>query len=89
MTFPAQVIRSRACRQEEERQHGVLPAAAALLCGFPLPDVYCVLTSLPDLMEVAESCLVHQLTIHSLLRVIDRLNSLSMASGLYTPAQTS
>ena len=58
MTFSALVIRYRACRQEEQQQHSVLPAAA-LLCGIPLPDVYCVLTSLPDLVEVAESCLEH------------------------------
>ena len=43
------MIRSRAYKQEGERQHSVLPASA-LLCGVPLPDVDCVLTSLPALL---------------------------------------
>ena len=52
----ALLIRSKAYRQEEEWQHSVLPAAA-LLCGIPLLDLYCVLTSLPALLGVVELCL--------------------------------
>ena len=43
------LIRSRAYKQEEEKQHSVLPASA-LQCGAPLPNVDCVLTSLPALL---------------------------------------
>jgi len=49
----ALLIRSRAYRQEEDWQHSVL-SASAFLCVISLPDVYCVLTTLPALLGVVD-----------------------------------
>ena len=79
------LMRTRANKQEEERQHNVPPASAFPVWYSSAKSVLCVhivassvgsAAIMPGLQQV------HQLTILRLLRVTGHLNSLSMASGL-------